>query len=47
MQEIVKKLADEKGLDVVIDTSNTIFYKSSLDLTAEAVAAYDKAYPVK
>jgi outer membrane protein len=47
MQDIVKKLADEKGLDVVIDTSNTIFYKSSLDLTAEAVAAYDKAYPVK
>ena len=47
MQEIVKKLADEKGLDVVIDTSNTIFYKPSLDLTAEAVAAYDKAYPVK
>ena len=47
MQEIVKKLADEKGLDVVIDTSNTIFYKASLDLTAEAVAAYDKAYPVK
>jgi len=47
MQEIVKKLADEKGLDVVIDTSNTIFYKATLDLTAEAVAAYDKAYPVK
>jgi len=47
MQEIVKKLADEKGLDVVIDTSNTVFYKASLDLTAEAVAAYDKAYPVK
>ncbi|HEY6391057.1 MAG TPA: OmpH family outer membrane protein [Bryobacteraceae bacterium] len=47
MQEIVKKLADAKGLDVVIDTSNTIYYKASLDLTAEAVAAYDKAYPVK
>jgi outer membrane protein len=47
MQEIVKKLADEKGLDVVIDTSNTVFYKAALDLTAEAVAAYDKAYPVK
>jgi len=47
MQEVVKKLADEKGLDVVIDTSNTVFYKASLDLTAEAVAAYDKAHPVK
>ena len=47
MQEVVKKLADEKGLDVVIDTSNTVFYKAGLDLTAEAVAAYDKAHPVK
>src|SRR5258706_6048382 len=47
MQEVVKKLADEKGLDVVIDTSNTVFYQARLDLTAEAVAAYDKAYPVK
>jgi outer membrane protein len=47
MQEIVKKLAEEKGLDVVIDTSNTVFYKASLDLTADAVAAYNKAYPVK
>jgi len=47
MQEIVKKLAEEKGLDVVIDTSNTVFYKASLDITADAVAAYNKAYPVK
>jgi len=47
MQETVKKLADEKGLDVVVDTSNTVFYKPSLDLTVEATAAYNKAYPVK
>jgi outer membrane protein len=47
MQEIVKKLAEEKGLDVVIDTSNTVFYKANLDITADAVAAYNKAYPVK
>jgi outer membrane protein len=47
MQETVKKLADEKGLDIVVDTSNTVFYKSALDLTAEATAAYNKAYPVK
>ena len=47
MQEVVKKLAEEKGLDVVVDSSNTIFYKPSLDITAEAVAAYDKAHPVK
>jgi outer membrane protein len=47
MQEVVKKLADEKGLDIVVDTSNTVFYKANLDLTVEATAAYNKAYPVK
>jgi outer membrane protein len=47
MQETVKKLADEKGLDIVVDTSNTVFYKAALDLTTEAVTAYNKAYPVK
>ena len=47
MTEIVKKLADEKGLDVVVDTTNTYFFKPALDITAEATAAYDKAYPLK
>ncbi len=45
MREIVGKLANEKGLDVVVDSNNTVFYKAALDLTAEATAAYDKAYP--
>ena len=47
MTAIIKKLAEEKGLDVVIDTSTTLYFKPALDLTAEATAAYDKAYPVK
>ena len=47
MQEVVKKLADEKGLDLVVDSANTLFYKTNLDLTADAVTAYNKAYPVK
>ena len=47
MQEIVGKLAQEKGLDVVVDASNTVYFKPALDLTAEATAAYDKAYPLK
>ncbi len=46
-QEVVKKLAEEKGLDVVLDVSNTIFFKPALEITADAVVAYDKAYPVK
>lgn len=47
MQEVVRKLAEEKALDVVVDVSNTIFFKPALDITNEALAAYDKTYPAK
>jgi outer membrane protein len=47
MQAVVKKLAEEKGLDVVVDTGNTVYFKTSLELTTEAVAAYNAAHPVK
>ena len=32
-------------LDVVIDVSNAVYFKPALDITKEAVAAYDKTYP--
>jgi outer membrane protein len=47
MTEVVKKVADEKGLDVVVDVTTAIFFKPALEVTNEAIAAYDKAYPVK
>lgn len=47
MTEIVKKLAEEKGLDMVVEISTTLYSKPALDFTTEVVAAYDKAYPVK
>ena len=47
MSEVVKKLAEAKGLDVVVDMPYTVFSKPALDITADATAAYDKAYPVK
>jgi outer membrane protein len=47
MQEIVKKMAEERGYDVVVDVSNTIYYKPGLEITKEATAAYDQAYPSK
>jgi outer membrane protein len=47
MTEIIKKIAEARGIDVVIDTSNTLYFKPSLDITAEATAEYDKAYPAK
>jgi outer membrane protein len=47
MTDVVKKLAEEKGLDLVVDTSTTLYFKPALDLTNDAVAAYDKANPAK
>ena len=47
MQEIVRKLAEEKGLDVVVDVNSTIYFKPALEITSDAIAAYDKAYPAK
>ena len=47
MNEVIKKLADEKGLDIVVDSTNTVFFKATVEITDEAIKAYDKAYPVK
>jgi outer membrane protein len=47
MQQIIAKLAEEKGVDVIVDASQTLYFKPALDLTADAVAAYNKAYPSK
>jgi outer membrane protein len=47
MTDVVKKIAEDRGFDVVMDITNTIYYKPALDITAEATAAYDKAYPAK
>ena len=47
MRDLVSKLAESKGLDVVVDAGNTVFFKPALDITNEAMAAYDKAYPLK
>jgi outer membrane protein len=45
MTQVVQKIAEQRGLDVVIDVTNTLYFKPALDITAEATAAYDKAYP--
>ena len=47
MQQIVQKLAEEKGLDLVVDQGNTIYFKPGLEITKDATAKYDAAYPVK
>jgi outer membrane protein len=45
MATVVKKLAEEKGYDLVVDVTNTWYFKPALDITAEALAEYNKAYP--
>src|SRR5580704_6514628 len=39
MQEVVKKVADEKGLDLVVDSTSTAFFKTTFEITADATAA--------
>jgi outer membrane protein len=46
MSEIVKKIAEEKGYDLVVDMSTAVFVKPAMEITNDAIAAYDKAYPV-
>jgi outer membrane protein len=47
MSDVVKKLAEDKGVDIVVEGSTTLYFKPALDLTNDAIAAYDKAYPAK
>jgi outer membrane protein len=47
MQAVVKQLAEEKGYDIVFDVNDTVFFKPALEITKDAVAAYDKAHPPK
>jgi outer membrane protein len=46
MSDVVKKMAEEKGYDIVIDVSQALYFKPAMDVTADALAAYNKAYPV-
>ena len=47
MQEVINKLAEDKGMDLIVEASQTLFAKPALDLTADATAAYNKANPAK
>jgi outer membrane protein len=47
LQAIVQKLAEEKGLDMVLDLSTTLYSKPALDISTEVTAAYDAAHPVR
>lgn len=47
MRAVIEKLRESKALDMVVDVSTTVSYSPTLDLTADATAAYDTAHPVQ
>jgi outer membrane protein len=44
--DVQKELMDDKGLDAIFDSAALVSFKGTLEITADATAAYDKAYPV-
>lgn len=46
MSDVVKKLSEEKGYDLVVDFTTAVYFKPAMEITNDAIAAYDKAYPV-
>lgn len=47
MSDILKKLATDKALEVIHDTAALRFFVPALDVTDQAIAAYDAAHPAK
>ena len=47
MYEVVKKLCEEKGIDVLVSSAAAFYFKEAVEITADATTAYDKAYPLK
>jgi outer membrane protein len=45
MTDVLKKLAEEKGYDIVVDAPYAPYFKAALDITPDLIAAFDKAYP--
>jgi outer membrane protein len=46
MRAALQTVAEAKGLDLVTEASSAYYFKPTLDVTADATAAYDKAHPV-
>lgn len=46
IESAVNKVAEEKGLDLVVDAGSLFYSKMAFDISKEVTAAYDKAYPV-
>jgi outer membrane protein len=47
MRDAIKTVAEAKGLDLITEATTAYYFKPTLDVTADATAAYDKAHPVQ
>jgi outer membrane protein len=47
MNEVLKKVAADKGLDIIADSAALRFFGPALDVTTPAITAYDAAHPAK
>jgi outer membrane protein len=47
MRDLVTKLSDTKGYDIVVDAGSAVYFKPAFDITQEAIVTFDKTYPVK
>ncbi|MEP7354485.1 MAG: OmpH family outer membrane protein [Acidobacteriota bacterium] len=47
MQEVLKKVAADKQLDLILDVAGVPFSKPDMDVSDLAVTAYNAAHPVK
>jgi Skp family chaperone for outer membrane proteins len=44
-QEVITDLARQRGLSAIVDKANAVYVDASLDLTDEAIRAYDAKFP--
>ncbi len=47
LREVVKDLAEQQQVDLVVDVSQTVYFKPALNITKSAIEAYDKKHPSK
>jgi len=47
MRDVITKVAEEKGCDLVVDAGQSLYFKPALEITTDVIAAYNKAYPAK
>jgi outer membrane protein len=47
LTDVLKKVAEDKQLDMIVDTTALHFSKTTLDVTDAAIAAYNAAHPAK